>query len=72
MTRVKCNCGLCTPQPGRRYHPKWGYDLDKARETRCLYCRQPVGDENYIEETAMARFGQIFLIHQRCAEEGTV
>lgn len=51
----------------RRLHPKWGYDLDKVPQVRCSRCREPIGDEEYVEDPMFARFGTMFFFHKRCA-----
>jgi hypothetical protein len=61
-----CNCGLCNPQPGRRYHPKYGYDLDAVSQKECLMCGEPIGSEPYKEVLTWARFGQMLFVHKRC------
>ncbi len=48
-------------------HPDYGYDLDGVKYTLCLMCGEPIGDEEYIEVTIFARFGQMLFIHKRCA-----
>lgn len=63
-----CTCGLCRPEPGKRYHPKWGYDLDKVKDVHCSRCGEPIGNEPYVEITDLARFGQMFFHHKRCSE----
>ena len=50
----------------RRLHPKWGYDLDKVPGVNCQICGRPIGDEEYVEDTGLARFGQMFFMHKRC------
>lgn len=52
-----------------RLHPKWGYDLDKVKDVRCSFCKQPIGDEEYVEDTIFARFGTMFFIHKRCEKK---
>lgn len=66
---VDCDCGLCRPDPDVRTHPVYGYDLDKAKETPCLMCAEPIGDETYVEDLAWARWGQMHLVHARCESE---
>ncbi len=53
----------------RRLHPKWGYDLDKVKDVRCMMCKEPIDNEDYVEFTIFARFGQMFFIHKRCEKE---
>lgn len=53
----------------RRLHPKWGYDLDGVPGVRCFRCRQPIGNEKYVEETIFARYGQMLFYHERCATD---
>lgn len=65
-----CSCLLCSPIDGRRPHPVWGYDLDAVPAVHCLHCDTPIGDEPYVEEAAVARFGQMQFVHARCAPAG--
>lgn len=53
---------------GVRHHSKWGYDLDAVASMRCLTCGDPIKDEAYVEETALARFGQMMFRHARCRD----
>lgn len=53
----------------KRLHPKWGYDLDQVKYVYCLHCHLPIGDEPYVEYTALARFGQMLFYHTRCLKE---
>lgn len=66
MSKSDCSCLLCKPVPGRRSHPKYGYDLDMVREQECLSCHHKIGDEPYVEQLAWARFGSMSFVHQRC------
>ncbi len=68
---MTCTCPLCRPDlhPGVQAHPKWGYDLDAVAETNCLICKEPIGDEPYMESTGLARFGQMLFYHSRCLKE---
>lgn len=50
----------------RQLHPRWGYDLDRVKHVQCLMCKEPIGNEEYVEYTALARFGQMLFIHKRC------
>lgn len=65
---VKCECLLCKPIPGHVAHPLYGFDLDAVPDIQCLRCKEPIGEEPYVLETGTARFGQMFVLHQRCAE----
>lgn len=56
-------------QDTRRLHPKWGYDMDLVRNVKCFTCGQPIGDEEYVEETWLARFGQMCFRHKQCDEK---
>ncbi len=67
MSKKQCNCGLCKPEPGKRYHPVYGFDLDAVPEKYCLRCNTPIGTEEYVLETAVARFGTMQVLHKRCA-----
>jgi hypothetical protein len=62
-----CTCLLCVPVEGRRADPVFGYDLDLVPSICCLRCDEPIGDEPYVEEAGVARFGDMFFLHQRCA-----
>lgn len=61
-----CDCLLCKPIPGKRAHPRYGYDLDKVKDSPCLMCKEPIGDEEYYEYTPLARFGSMMFIHRKC------
>lgn len=64
-----CHCALCRPRPRANPHPKYGYDRNLVPGTQCLLCGKPIGREEYIEDTILARFGQMLFIHKVCAEE---
>ncbi len=49
-----------------RLHPVYGYDLNQVSKVLCLMCDQQIGDEEYVEITNFARFGQMFFRHKRC------
>ncbi len=66
---TKCTCLKCAPRPGMKFHPKWGYDLDKVRGVHCLRCGEPIGEEPYVEDMLLARFGQMCFRHKRCDDE---
>jgi hypothetical protein len=68
LSATTCDCGLCNPQSNTNPHPKWGYDLNAVPGHPCLMCGEPIGQEPYFEFTAWARFGQMFLIHERCRD----
>lgn len=53
----------------QRFHPVYGYDLEAVPKVRCLHCGEPIGDEEYVEVTLLARFGQMFFLHKRCDSE---
>lgn len=61
-----CTCPLCVPNPRVRHDPKYGYDLDAVPRMRCLSCGDLIGEEEYVEERAWARFGQMMFRHARC------
>ena len=61
-----CDCLLCQPDPARRGHPVYGYELDKVPAMVCVDCGEWIGDEPYVEELGTARFGQMSFRHQRC------
>ena len=61
-----CDCGLCKPRPGVDPDPEYGYDRNAVPTTSCLMCGDPIGAEDYYEFPVWARFGQMFLIHERC------
>lgn len=62
---MACTCAKCTGSG--RPHPIYGYDLDAVPAHPCLTCGEPIGSEPYHEYPVWARFGQMFLIHNRCA-----
>ena len=64
-----CQCLLCKPVPGKRAHPVYGYDLDLAKTTKCPRCGVVIGEEPYVEDLSMARFGQLNVLHARCESE---
>lgn len=64
-----CECRLCNPMPGREAHPVYGYDLTLAKEAPCSVCSEKIGDEPYTEDLALARFGDMMLVHVRCEDE---
>lgn len=66
MSGLMCNCGLCRPDSNKNPHPKYGYDLNAVPGCICLICKEYIGQEKYIEVTPLARFGQMFFIHERC------
>ena len=53
----------------RRLHPKWGYDLDAVPRVLCLHCHKPIGDEEYVKNTMLARFGEMTFFHRRSKDE---
>jgi hypothetical protein len=65
----KCNCLLCKPVQGKRPHLKWGYDLDAVKNVLCLLCSRPIGTSQYKEDTTLARFGEMFFVHENCEVE---
>jgi hypothetical protein len=58
---------LCVPQPGKRAHAYYGFDLDAVPSTHCLLCDTPIAGEPYVIEVALARFGTMQFLHERCA-----
>lgn len=58
--------------PGIPAHKKHGFRLDKVPKTKCLICLEPIGDEEYLLDTWLARFGMMFFVHKECVikEEG--
>lgn len=54
---------------GRRMHPRWCYDHDRVPRVHCLVCGEPIGDEPYLLDATLARFGTMLFIHRRCAQE---
>jgi len=63
--REGCDCGLCVPD-GRKVHPVYGYELDKVHAMCCVNCSELIGEDAYVEEPGMARFGDMRFIHIRC------
>lgn len=64
-----CTCGFCKPEPGKRYHEKYGFDLDAVKDTECLMCRKLIGNAEYELDVGLARFGNVFVLHKACAEK---
>jgi len=60
-----CNCAGCLGLPSA--DPIWGFDLSKVHETECTHCNTPIGGEPYILDCALARFGTMLFIHERCS-----
>lgn len=60
----KCACAKCAGVG--RPRPVYGYDLDAVPTHPCLMCGQPIGAEPYREYLVWARWGDMFLIHERC------
>jgi hypothetical protein len=52
--------------PSKNLHQKYGFDLDKVQKVRCLKCHERIGNEEYILNPILARFGQMFFIHKKC------
>ena len=50
-------------------HPEWGYDTAKVCDVHCLYCNKPIGDQEFVEITILARFGQMLFAHEKCDQE---
>lgn len=55
--------------PPGTLHPKWGYDLNKVPGILCSRCKQPIGNEEYVEDTMFARFGDMMFYHRRCVDK---
>ena len=49
-------------------HPKWGYDRDKVPGVLCFFCKEPIGEEKYLLDTILARFGTMMFVHERCVD----
>ena len=64
--KIVCKCRKCNPLPGHHAHPVYGYDLEMAKEMPCVICSKPIGEEPYVEDLGMARFGQMRFIHSAC------
>jgi hypothetical protein len=69
MPRDSCQCPKCAPYPGAKPHPVYGFDLNKVKDTLCLICDKPIGNESYELDTSLARFGRMLFIHKRCARK---
>jgi len=67
-----CTCAGCTGEGDP--HPRYGYDRNKVKTVRCLMCDELIGDEEYVENTSLARFGNMFFTHRRCstARQGAI
>lgn len=51
------------PNPSPEY---FGYDVDKVPGVKCLGCDEPIGDGEYREVRAFARFGGMSFACLRC------
>lgn len=60
-----CTCAGCLGLPTA--DPVWGFDLSKVPQTNCMLCHQPIGEEPYILEAGVARFGTMQFLHERCS-----
>lgn len=49
-------------------HPVYGYDPGKVPDVKCLMCNAPIGTEQWVEVTSLARFGTMLFRHKRCEE----
>lgn len=60
-----CTCAGCSGLPSA--DPVWGFDRAKVPTIKCLHCKGPIGDEPYICDAAIARFGAMSFMHERCS-----
>jgi hypothetical protein len=63
--RKGCDCPRC--QGVKTADPKWGFDRAKVHGVRCVVCDKRIGREPFVLDTSLARFGQMFFRHRRCA-----
>jgi hypothetical protein len=63
-----CCCAKCRKLPTA--HPVWGYDTAKVAGVQCFVCKEPIGQGEYLLDTTLARFGQMFFIHAGCGRAG--
>lgn len=67
----RCTCYLCVPPKrgsGVKVNKRYGYDENKVPGVECCTCGKKIGRSKWVEETGMARFGQMQFRHKRCAE----
>ena len=62
---MKCDCARCRGM--KTADPKWGFDRSKVAKVLCLICNTPIGRSRFVLDVQLARFGTMFVIHQRCA-----
>lgn len=65
----RCECARCKPGPGKDPDPDYGYDRNAVPDVDCLVCGEKIGREPYVENTLLARFGQMTFAHARCAKD---
>lgn len=60
-----CDCPRCrrVPTANRR----WGFDEALVSKVKCFACDRKIGRAKYRLVTDLARFGQMFFVHARCA-----
>ena len=65
MSRRKpCECPRCRKVPTA--NKRWGFDEAEVPNVKCLVCKKKIGNEPYVVETGMARFGIMQFRHKRC------
>ena len=64
-TMSHCDCALC--RGVSTANQRYGYDESKVKDVYCLVCHEKIGTEGYAEVPMLARFGQMFFTHKRCA-----
>jgi hypothetical protein len=59
-----CRCPLCSGVPTA--DPDHGYDTASVPAAPCLYCREAIGDQEYVLIPINARHGQMHVAHAAC------
>jgi hypothetical protein len=46
----------------------WGFDRAKVPGVHCLLCDKKIGESPFVLDAGLARFGQMFFMHEKCYE----
>lgn len=64
--RLFADASFISSTDGPRHARHWGYDLTKVPEVWCMECREPIGQEKWIPDDGLGRFGTMLFYHARC------
>lgn len=64
MKKKDCSCPRCEGVPTA--DPVYGYDRAKVPGINCGNCKEPIGQEEFVEIDGIARFGIMSFVHKRC------